>query len=146
MYIPPPVLLVIAIGTTFFVSALFPGWQFNSPAFPFLGVIFIIAGVGLVAWAARTLSSYKTTLNPRGKPTKLVTKGPYAVSRNPIYLGFLLIAVGTALFFANVLAFAGPLLFFGFARMFVIPFEEQTLRRIFGTVYNTYSKHTRRWV
>jgi len=146
MYIPPPILLVIAIGISYAVSILFPAMQITIAPFPWLGIALFSLGILSVSWAVHALSRHKTTLHPRGKPRKLVTRGPYVYSRNPIYLGFLLMSIGSALLFANVLAFAGPMLFFLFASYFIIPFEESMLMKLFGKPYKTYHTSTRRWL
>lgn len=106
----------------------------------------ISAGMGVFLWAAKLLHKHKTTLHPRHKPKKLITHGPYRFSRNPIYLGFLMISLGTVLLFANVLAFAGPIIFLVFINMFFIPYEETMLTKAFGKTYKSYTKKTRRWV
>ena len=146
MFIPPPLLLIIAISLSYMVSIAFPGLQYDGLSFSWIGLIAISVGIFAVTWGRHLLVRHKTTLHPHGKPTKLVTRGPYAHSRNPIYLGFLLIAIGTALLFANVLAFAGPVIFFAFASIFIIPFEEDMLHRKFGDAYRRYRKSTRRWL
>lgn len=146
MYIPPPMLLAIAIGASYTVSSLFPALSLAIAPFPWLGIALLLLGIISVSWAAHTLARHKTTLHPRGKPTKLVTRGPYTYSRNPIYLGLLLIAIGSALLFANVLAFVGPALFFLFTNSFIIPMEESILTTVFGASYKTYRKTTHRWL
>lgn len=146
MYLPPPVLLAIAIALSYFISTLFPILQFTDVVISFAGLICITAGIGLFLWARKLLRKHKTTLRPHGKPSKLVTYGPYRFSRNPIYLGFLMISIGTVLLFANVLAFAGPLIFFVFISTFVIPIEERMLTKTFGKSYTSYNKKIRRWI
>lgn len=146
MFIPPPVLLLIAIGISYFISVVFPNFRFNDASFNFLGLILVPAGIALILWAGSVLKKHKTTLHPRQKPSKLVSSGPYSWSRNPIYLGFLLISIGFTLLFANVLAFVGPIIFFAFISTFIIPFEETMLTKVFGKSYKTYTKHIRRWV
>lgn len=146
MFIPPPVLLIIAIAFSYFVSILFPMMQFTNVSLGLGGIALITLGVSLFLWARYILQKHKTTLRPRGKPSKLVTRGPYSFSRNPIYLGFLLISIGVTLLFANVLAFVGPIIFFVFISTFVIPFEEDMLSRVFGKSYQTYRQTIRRWI
>lgn len=85
-------------------------------------------------------------MRPREKPSRLVTRGPYSLTRNPIYFGFLLISIGTALLFANVLAFVGPIIFFVFVSTFAIPFEETMLIKAFGKSYKSYQTRIRRWI
>lgn len=146
MYLPPPLLLLIAIALSYLVSIMFPALQFNDVSFTVVGLTLIPVGTLLVLWAGNTLMQQKTTTHPKRKPSKLVANGPYSWSRNPMYLGFLLIAMGTALLFANVLAFVGPVLFFGFISTFIIPLEESMLTKGFGKSYASYKKKIRRWV
>lgn len=146
MYISPPVLLIIAIALSYLVSTAFPAVQFTDVTISFLGIMLITLGIGIVLWAIKLLRKHKTTLHPRRKPSKLVMHGPYRYSRNPIYLGFLMISVGTVLMFANVLAFVGPIIFLAFVNTFFIPYEESMLTKAFGTSYKSYKKKTRRWV
>lgn len=144
MFIPPPILLLGAIFISYLLSFV-PGPLISTP-FHLLGWGFIGVGLGLFVWTIQLFQKHKTTLEPRGKPSALITIGPYRLSRNPIYLGFLLVSIGTALLFAKILAFVGPLLFFYFVTTFVIPFEEETLTSIFGEDYRNFSKRIRRWI
>lgn len=146
MYVPPPVLLGIAIALSYVISVQFPILQFTDVSISFAGIIFITAGISLFLWAIKLLRKHRTTLRPHGKPSKLITYGPYRLSRNPIYLGFLMISIGTVLLFANVLAFAGPIIFFVFISTFVIPMEESMLTKVFGKSYKSYNKKIRRWI
>ncbi|HLD25029.1 MAG TPA: isoprenylcysteine carboxylmethyltransferase family protein, partial [Patescibacteria group bacterium] len=143
---PPPLLLLIAIAFSYGVSLLFPGLQFGGSSTNLLGFLLIGIGAWLFLWAKKSLTKHKTTLRPRGKPSSLISTGPYGISRNPIYLGFLLISIGTALLFANVLAFVGPIIFFIFISTFVIPLEEDMLTRVFGASYKSYRQSIRRWI
>lgn len=146
MIIPPKLLLVSAIILSYIASILTPGLRLGGFPLNFLGFGLIAAGIGLFLWSKKLFQKHKTTLNPRGRPISLITVGPYRISRNPIYLGFLLITIGTALVFTNVLAFVGPLVFFFFINSLVIPFEEDMLTKIFGTSYQDYRSRTRRWL
>ena len=146
MFIPPPVLLLIAIGISYLVSTFVPSFHFVNQPLSTLGLVLVTIGIGLFIWAVQFFQKHNTTIHPRGKPSSLIIEGPYRLTRNPIYLGFLLIALGTALFFANILAIVGPILFFFFIGAFIIPFEEETLGRTFGKTYHSYLKRTRRWI
>lgn len=146
MFIPPPIFLVCAIAFSYLVSTFVPGPKLVGVPYTVLGLVSIIGGVGLFIWTIQLFKVHKTTLHPRGKASALITTGPYRLSRNPIYLGFLLIAIGTAFLFANLLAFVGPLIFFFFISTFVIPFEEDMLTKLFGGEYSSYHARTRRWI
>lgn len=146
MFIPPPIFLIFALALSYLVSTFVSGPKLVGLPYTVFGFISIIGGVGLFVWTIQLFKAQKTTLHPRGKPSSFISTGPYRLSRNPIYLGFLLIAIGTAFLFANLLAFVGPLIFFFFISTFVIPFEEEMLTKLFGKDYQTYRTKTRRWV
>lgn len=143
---PPLALFGIAVALSYLVSLLFPGLQMNHPVFTLSGITLLILGELLFFWAGHHLWRHNTAIHSHHKPSRLVIKGPYGISRNPMYLGLLLITIGTALLFANVLAFVGPILFFVFISMLVIPLEESMLSRSFGNSYRSYRSKIRRWL
>ncbi len=116
---------------------LIPGW---------LALLIIFYGIYLIIWSALTMRRAKTTLHPNHNPKHLVTSGPFALSRNPIYLGMLLISFGFHLFLGSVygiLAVVG--LFFVLRQRFVEP-EEIILRNEFGEEAQDYMQKIRRWI
>ena len=120
----------------------------NSVPVPYnlLGLLIIGLGVYLVLQSVLLLRSYNTTLEPGGNPSSLVTKYPYNHSRNPVYLGDLLIALGSATALASVSAFIAPIIFFLVVNTIVIPFEENRLQKNFGIEYQRYRGSVRRWL
>ncbi len=146
MFIPPPLLLLGAIGISLLLSKLSPLAPLVSSPTNLVGLVLIAGGIGLFLWTTRLFKHHKTTLHPKGKPSSLITAGPYRFTRNPIYVGFLLISLGAAIFFANILALVGPIVFFFFINTFIIPFEEQMLGHTFGEKYHSYRTRTRRWI
>jgi protein-S-isoprenylcysteine O-methyltransferase Ste14 len=116
--------------------------------FPYnlLGLLIVGFGVYLAFQSVRLLISYNTTFEADGNPSSLVTKCPYSYSRNPIYLGMLLIALGTAITLSSLSAFIAPILFFLIVNTTIIPFEENRLQRNFGTDYEKYKGSVRRWL
>ncbi len=146
MYIPPPVLLLGAIALSYIASKAAPSLAVGTDPLYGPGILLIVLGFFLFVWTVSYFRRHRTTLHPRGKPRRLISAGPFRISRNPIYLGFLLVSVGFALVFANVLALVGPLLFFSFINSFVIPFEEDMLGKTFGRSYRSYRAKIRRWV
>lgn len=85
---------------------------------------------------------------PVAPPTRLVVVGFYRYVRNPMYLGFLVGWVGLWVSFghANPAAIAGTALAALGVVLFVMLYEEPTLRRLFGADYEEYCKHVRRWI
>jgi protein-S-isoprenylcysteine O-methyltransferase Ste14 len=116
--------------------------------FPYnlLGLLIIGLGIYLVLQSVLLLRSYNTTLEPSGNPSSLVTKYPYNYSRNPIYLGDLLIALGSATILSSLSAFIPPIIFFLVVNTIIIPFEENRLQKNFGIEYERYKGSVRRWL
>ena len=148
VHIPPPVLyaatFVIGIGLDR-VMPWGPAWTRIS-GLHWLGAALILAGVALGAVSAGRFVFRRTTLIPTGTARRLVTNGPYAWSRNPMYVGLTVIYLGAALALGAVWPL--PLLALPWAIMnwVMIPFEEARLRSIFGKDYEGYCGRVRRWV
>jgi len=90
----------------------------------------------------------KTTVNPH-KPeesTSLVSSGIYNISRNPMYLGMLILLVFYGLFLGDGLAFLALPLFVWYMNSFQIQPEEEMMIQIFGEEYKEYQKKVRRWI
>jgi protein-S-isoprenylcysteine O-methyltransferase Ste14 len=116
--------------------------------FPYnlLGLLIVGLGVYLAFQSVRLLISHNTTLEAGGNPSSLVTQCPYSYSRNPIYLGLLLIALATATILSSFSAFIAPIIFFLVVNTIVIPFEEDRLQKNFGIEYERYKGSVRRWL
>jgi len=90
----------------------------------------------------------KTTFNPL-KPdaaSSLVASGIYRVSRNPMYVGFLLVLTGWAMWLSHPLPFLFLPIFVGYMNRFQISPEERVLSAKFGEEYDTYKQSVRRWL
>src|SRR5215207_9747178 len=116
--------------------------------FPYnlLGLLIVGFGMYLAFQSVRLLISYNTTLEAGGNPSSLVTQCPYSYSRNPIYLGLLLIAMGTATILSSFSAFIAPVIFFLVVNTIIIPFEENRLQKNFSIEYERYKGSVRRWI
>lgn len=109
---------------------------------------FAAAGLLIVAIAISQFTSAKTTINPMTPDNveKLVVKGLYRFTRNPMYLGVLFLLLAWAAFLQNVVSFAPAALFIVFMTLFQIKPEEKALRRKFGADYDEYCRRVRRWI
>lgn len=87
----------------------------------------------------------KGTPAPFDPPRHLVIRGPYRFVRNPMYLGAAALA-GAALFFRSAALAAFVALFLLITHVFVVFYEEPTLRRSFGNVYESYCQRVHRWL
>jgi protein-S-isoprenylcysteine O-methyltransferase Ste14 len=87
----------------------------------------------------------KGTPAPFDPPRRLVVHGPYRFARNPMYIGAILALLGAALFYGSlsILLYGG--VFFFATHLFVVFYEEPTLRRTFGSDYEAYCRRVSRW-
>lgn len=111
-----------------------------------VGLLPLGIGVWLLVSARRAFARAKTTVMTFDPPNRLVTTGPFAFSRNPMYLGFFLVLVGAAVLAGYAVGFIAPLIFFVLAQAWYIPFEERAASAAFGGDYDSYRAVTRRWL
>jgi protein-S-isoprenylcysteine O-methyltransferase Ste14 len=112
-----------------------------------------LAGIALtVAGAAITVACVlafarlgRGTPAPFDPPQRLVTRGPYAVIRNPMYVGAVLALAGASLYYASWPLLIYALGFLIAAHLIAVLYEEPTLRRTFGAEYEAYCKKVGRW-
>lgn len=106
-----------------------------------IGVIVALLGVASFRRAG-------TTVNPLqpAAASHLVVSGIYRWTRNPMYLGMLLVLLGWGLFLANVLAFLSALAFIPLMNRLQIGPEERILTATFGPVFISYQSAVRRWI
>jgi protein-S-isoprenylcysteine O-methyltransferase Ste14 len=108
----------------------------------------LLGGLGgmLAVWCIGTFAFFgKGTPAPFDPPRRLVVQGPYRVVRNPMYIGAGLALAAAALYYQSG-SLAGYAALFLFAtHVFVVSYEEPTLRRTFGEEYAAYCRRVRRW-
>lgn len=110
----------------------------------------LIAGAGLAIDLVSIAAFFrrKTTVNPLtpSKTNTLVVDGFYSFSRNPMYLGILMILTGWTLWLGNILNLVLLGLFIWVINELQIKPEEKALRKKFGAEYEAYCKRVRRWI
>jgi protein-S-isoprenylcysteine O-methyltransferase Ste14 len=146
--VPPPVQFALAFLAGLGVDWLLPwraGWMETAGARSF-GWALAAAGFALAFVAAGRFVFRRTTLNPAGRPARLVVDGAHAWSRNPMYLSLIAIACGVALGLGEIWPLILVILPFASMNWIVIPFEERRLREAFGHEYADYCSRVRRWI
>jgi protein-S-isoprenylcysteine O-methyltransferase Ste14 len=111
------------------------------------GMIIVAIGTAIALWCVFTFVFVgKGTPAPFDPPRKLVVRGPYRFVRNPMYIGAGMTLAGAAVFYESlsISIYAG--LFFIITHLFVVLYEEPTLRRTFGDEYEAYFRRLRRWI
>jgi protein-S-isoprenylcysteine O-methyltransferase Ste14 len=144
--VPPPVVAAVLAGMVWLAAPLVP--SLARPAAP-VWIAIAVAALGAVIElaAAAAFLRARTTVDPMHPHAAqhLVLTGPYRFSRNPMYLGDLLILMGWALYVSNAVALAAPLLFVLYMDLFQIPAEERALSDTFGERYTEFRTRVRRW-
>src|SRR4026209_2557782 len=111
-----------------------------------VGLILGSAGAAVVLWCILTFVSIgRGTPAPFDPPRRLVVRGPYRFVRNPMYIGAALALSGAALVYHSVPMLVYAAAFLGVMQLFVVLYEEPTLRQTFGQEYQAYCEVVRRW-
>lgn len=113
----------------------------------YLGLIPMLLGTLIYFWCIWDFTfSGKGTPAPIDPPKELVVTGLYRFIRNPMYVGMLLILFGEAILFATLLILGYTVLSFFCFHLFVVAYEEPTLRGTFGAAYKKYCDAVPRWL
>lgn len=138
----PPVWLAACIALAWAQARWLP--LAPAPA-PWLGAAVVAAGLALFLWAGVQFRRHRTSIVPRERPAALLTAGPYAFSRNPIYLADALILAGLILRWDAGALWLVPGFGLLITRRFILG-EEALCRAAFGTSWQAYATRTRRWL
>lgn len=142
----PPVLLVGMIVTGFVLQALVPLGFGRTALGQGAGVALVALALGLDVWASLTFRKARTTILPHRGTQALVSTGPFAFSRNPIYLGNLMILAGVGLLGGSLWHLVlVPVLALTILQLAIVR-EEAHLAANFAQVWFDYSAKVRRWV
>ena len=101
---------------------------------------------GLNGWALVAMWRHRTALLPGGETTQVIETGPFAWSRNPLYVGLLVLSAGLALLAGSLWALAALPLEWALLRWGAVLPEEAYLSAKFGPTYADYSRRVRRWL
>ena len=146
--IPPPLVGLVVAGGMWGVAHV-------ATMRPLPRRVRVVAAVAVavlgIAIALRGIASFRraqTTVNPLKPETSaaLVSSGIYSVTRNPMYLGMLLVLIGWAVYLGSLWPLLGPVVFALFITRFQIVPEERALERLFGAPFVAYKQRVRRWI
>jgi len=142
----PPLYFALAILSMFLLHRYLPIIDLIDPPWSRLGWVPIALGVGLAIWAERLFSHAGTGVRPFTPSTALVAEGPYRFTRNPMYLGMMLVLTGGWMLAGSLSSLLViPVFFWWIHTRFVLP-EEDHLTEAFGEDYRTFKQKTRRWL
>ena len=146
--IPPLLLVVVAAIAMWLAARLAPSLTIAFPAPRVLAVVLSLAGVFISVAGVMAFRKAHTTVDPTRpeKSTSLVASGIYRHTRNPMYVGFLMVLAAWSVYLSNLMALAALPAFVVYMNRFQIQPEERALQARFGTAFTGYKQAVRRWV
>ncbi|MGA3340643.1 MAG: isoprenylcysteine carboxylmethyltransferase family protein [Methylocella sp.] len=142
----PPLILGAAIALGLILNYFWPAKVLaRSLAVP-LGILIVFVAVAIGLLAVREMVTASTPLDVRKRSTRIVTSGVFQQSRNPIYLGMVLLCTGVAFLVDSLWLLGLVPLFAAILQKGVIEPEEAYLERNFGEEYLRYKARVRRWI
>ncbi|MGD1953734.1 MAG: methyltransferase family protein [Sphingomonadales bacterium] len=148
LILPPPVQGLITAASIWAIGRWLPEATIAFPAQKAAAGILVGLGFLIELVSVAAFLKAKTTVNPiaPSNASALVASGLYNVSRNPMYLGLLILLSGWALWVGNLLGIIPIALFVIAITHLQIKPEEQALEAKFGDVYRAYKRRVRRWI
>ena len=143
----PPPLVALTFGFLInYTKNIFPKIEIKNEII--FGSFMIISGLIIILSAIILFKKYQTTISPLNpsNATKLITDGIYKFSRNPMYLGLLLVLVGISIILNLTGGFFFILLFILYMNLFQIIPEENAMVDLFKDEFLDYKKNVRRWI
>ncbi len=146
--IPPVALGIIAISLIWICHRFVPLYQINFLYQKILAALLIGAGIAVALLGVFTFIKMGTTFDPRvpKDANALVAIGIYRYSRNPMYLGLLLVIIGMAVYWGALSGILVIFAFIGYMNKYQIAPEEAALREKFGKHFIDYTQKVRRWI
>ena len=150
LLIPPPIVAFVCAIAMWLLWYRFPGYEiFIAATFRLiLALLLVVVGMTLGLGSVLGFRRRRTTVNPMDPQatTVLLTDGFYRVSRNPMYLGVLLLLVAFAVALGNPVSVIPVVFFVLYITIFQIKPEERVLAENFGDTFSIYSGKVRRWI
>jgi protein-S-isoprenylcysteine O-methyltransferase Ste14 len=142
----PPLILAATIALGLVANFVLPASFLPNAITAPLGILVILAAVALAISAIREMLAANTPVDPRKHSTDVVTSGVFRLSRNPIYLGMLLLCAGIGVLANTLWGLALTLPLALVLQKGVIEREEAYLEQKFGSKYLRYKAKVRRWI
>ncbi len=146
--VPPVVIALVAALCMWLLSRWIPGLEWSRTWRLGTGLLLLIAGLLVAAAGVLEFRRARTTVNPTTPQatSSMVRSGIYRHTRNPMYLGMLLVLTAWAAWLANPAAFAVVPAFVLYINRFQIEPEERILAELFAGEFDAYRRSVRRWL
>ncbi len=143
---PPPVVYLVGILIGLGLDWVWPLPFLAQPLQYIVGFTIVVLSFVLFGWALREFAQAKTNVNHRRPTTAIVSTGPFARSRNPIYVSMTLLMFGIATAVDSLWLYLMIIPVVLFIHHFVILREEAFLERKFDDAFRIYNARVRRWI
>ena len=146
--VPPLIVVAIAALLMWAVARATPRLTVAYPARPLIAAALLVSGIAIVLMGVLAFRKASTTVDPRfpENASHIVSSGIYRFTRNPMYLGMLVVLIAWMAFLSNVGTIVVPALFVMYITRWQIVPEERALVAKFGAEYQAYCRTVRRWV
>lgn len=146
--IPPPVIALLCALAAWLLARWTPQFTYPLPARIPILTLLVLAGLAMDLAGLYVFRRARTTVNPLspGQSSSIVKSGPYGFTRNPMYLGMVVMLLGFCVYFANPLTVIVVAVFIAHITRFQIIPEERLLLAKFGEPYAQYTRSVRRWL
>lgn len=146
--VPPVAVLLVCGAGMWLLSRQLPELSFPFPGHRLLASLVAAVGAAIGVSGVIAFRAAKTTVDPRypHKASSMVRTGIYRITRNPMYLGLLLLLLGWALFLSNALAVICLPAFVLYMNPFQIRPEERAMQARFGKQFSDYCLAVRCWI
>ncbi len=125
---------------------LFPIQMLIRSPLRYVGIRLILLGLALNLAASARLRDSQTPVDFHKSPVRLVTDGPFQMTRNPIYLGGVAVLLGIAMFLGSLVTLLFPVFVLVVLDRIYVPIEEGEMEERFGHDYLEYKQAVRRWM
>lgn len=142
----PPVLLLFCAAAMVLAQFFFPMTQIAPWPIRLIALLPLVLGMFIAVVGKQQFVKQGTNLYTFNDPDKMITTGLYAYSRNPMYLGFVIVAFSIALLLGSLIPLGIALIHWVVVDRWYISFEEKRMVEKFGENYNDYKKRVRRWI
>lgn len=140
---------IIAIALTLIAAACHWGLHIGNTmrfSLPWVGASLGLAGFFVMMWAWLLFKQQDLALCPTAQTEHITTEGPFRFTRNPMYLGMVLLMLGLSLYIGTLPFYISTTIFFAVLNVVFCPYEENKLAKAFGDEYIHYSARVRRWL
>lgn len=144
--IMPTTLLLTSILIMLALHFLLPVTRIIPPLWNLLGLLPLGVGIYINLWTDRAFQQAKTTVKPFEAPSTLIVHGMFQITRNPMYLGFVIILLGVALLLRTLSPWIVIPIYALLLDNIYIRQEEQMMAEKFGQLWDGYKKYVRRWI